>query len=108
MNRNAVLKSKVLKANGINIATRLEHSHLRSAKHALPLGDAPENLEVPAAVARAFVKDMRAFFAEEDSTKRDEIAARQLYVLKQYNPPRAKKLRLSDINTMFLQMRDQV
>jgi hypothetical protein len=33
-------------------------------------------IELPPAVARAFVKDMRAFFAEKSATKRDEIAAR--------------------------------
>jgi hypothetical protein len=38
-------------------------------------------IELPPAVAKAFVKDMRAFFAEENAIKRDEIAARQLHVL---------------------------
>jgi hypothetical protein len=36
-------------------------------------------IELPPAVARAFVKDMRAFFAEKNAIKRDEIAARQLH-----------------------------
>jgi hypothetical protein len=67
-----------------------------------------KQLEVPPAVARAFVKDMRAFFAEPNAIKRDEIAARQLRVLREYNPPRAKKLRLSDVHEMFVQMRDQL
>jgi hypothetical protein len=35
-----------------------------------------KELEAPAAVARAFVKDMRAFFDEPNPIKRDEIAAR--------------------------------
>jgi hypothetical protein len=35
-------------------------------------------LELPPAVARSFVKDMRAFFAEKNAIKRDEIAARGL------------------------------
>jgi hypothetical protein len=42
----------------------------------------PQSLELPMAVAKAFVRDMRAYFAESDQTKRDEIAARQLHVLK--------------------------
>jgi hypothetical protein len=65
-----------------------------------------KELEVPAAVARAFFKDMRAFFAEENAIKRDEIAARQLHALRGYILPRSKKLRLSDVHEMFLRMRD--
>jgi hypothetical protein len=65
-----------------------------------------KQLEVPPAVARAFVEDMRAFFAEKNAIKRDEIAARQLHVLRAYDPPRAKKLRLSEVHEMFLQMKD--
>ena len=51
-------------------------------------------IELPLAVARDFVKDMRAFFKEKDAIKADEIAARQLRALRVYSPPRAKKLRL--------------
>jgi hypothetical protein len=36
---------------------------------------APEPMELPLAVARAFVKDMRAFLVEKNTIKRDEIAA---------------------------------
>jgi hypothetical protein len=63
-------------------------------------------IELPPAVAHRFVDDMRAFFAEKNAIKHDEIAARQLHVLRNYNPPRAKKLRLSDVHEMFLQMKD--
>jgi hypothetical protein len=62
-------------------------------------------IELPPEVARAFVRDMRAFFAERDTNKRDEIASRQLQALNEYRGPR--KLRLADIKQMFLQMRDQ-
>ena len=41
-------------------------------------------IELPAGAARDFLEDMRAFFAEKDSIKRDEIAARQLHALKQH------------------------
>ena len=65
-------------------------------------------LDLPlAAVARAFVKDMTAFFAEEDKHKQDEIAARQLSALNQYRGRQEKPLRLSDIKMMFRQMKDQ-
>ena len=59
-------------------------------------------IELPPAVARAFVKDMRAFLAEENAIKRDEIASRQLHALKQH----IGKLRLFDVKEMFLQMKD--
>ena len=60
-------------------------------------------IELPAAVARAFAKDMRAFLAEENAIKRDEIAARQLHALKQHYTSRP---RLFDVKEMFLQMKD--
>ena len=34
-------------------------------------------LDLPPTVARDFVKDMHAFFAEEDKHKQDEIAAQR-------------------------------
>jgi hypothetical protein len=58
-------------------------------------------MELPPAVARAFVKDMRAFLAEENAIKRDEIAARQLHALTQHY---TGNLRLFDVREMFLQM----
>jgi hypothetical protein len=67
-----------------------------------------KEIELPPTVARAFVKDMRAFFNEKDAIKADEIAARQLRALRPYSPPQAKKLRLFDVKQMFLHMRDQV
>jgi hypothetical protein len=63
--------------------------------------------EFPSDVARRFFKDLRAFLAEKNTTKADGIAARQLQVLRQYQGPREKKLRLSDVKQIFLQMKDQ-
>jgi hypothetical protein len=63
-------------------------------------------IDLPPAVARRFVKDMLAYFAEPNSIKRDEIATRQLHALRQYQGPREKKLRLVDVIEMFRQMRD--
>jgi hypothetical protein len=62
-------------------------------------------IELPPEVARRFVRDMLAYFAEPNSIKRDEIAARQLHALRQYY---SGKLRLTDVTQMFVQMRDQV
>jgi hypothetical protein len=41
-------------------------------------------IELPPAVARRFVEDTRAFHAEPNAIKADEIAARQLHALKQH------------------------
>jgi len=66
-----------------------------------------EQIELPPKVAKAFVKDMRAFFAAGRNTiKADEIAARQLHALRAYQGPREKKLKLTDIKCIFVEMRD--
>ena len=65
-------------------------------------------LTLPPDVAKGIVKDMRAFFAEEDATKRDVIAVRQLRALKEHQGPREKPLRLSDVKQMFREMKDVV
>jgi hypothetical protein len=62
-------------------------------------------IQLPPEIARAFIRDLKAFFAEENPIKRDEIAARQLHALRQHY---AGKLKLIDVREMFLQMRDQV
>ena len=62
-------------------------------------------INLPPDIARGFVKDMRAFFSEEDATKRDVIAVRQLHALKEHQGPREKPLRLSDVKQMFREMK---
>jgi hypothetical protein len=63
----------------------------------------PKPIELPPEIARRFVEDMRAFFAEKNTIKADGIAARQLHALKQHY---SGKLRLTDVKEMFLQMMD--
>jgi hypothetical protein len=63
-------------------------------------------LQLPPAVARAFVKDMRAFFAESHAIKRDEIAGRELHALREHLGPRDKRLRLTNVHELFLAMKD--
>ena len=65
-------------------------------------------IELLPAVARSFAKDMRAYHATKDSIKRDEIAARQAWLLDQHLGPRAKKLRVIDVKQMFVEMKGQV
>jgi hypothetical protein len=45
-------------------------------------------IELPPEVARRFVEDMRAFFVEPNTIKRDEIAGRQMAALRKYQGPR--------------------
>jgi hypothetical protein len=66
----------------------------------------PTPLELPPAVARGFVKAMNDYFVEANPVKRDAIAAHQLSVLRTYQRPRDKPLRLADVKQMFEQMRD--
>jgi hypothetical protein len=63
-------------------------------------------IELPPAVARRFVEDRRVFSAEESQIKRDGIAGRQMSVLRQYQGPREKPVRIPDVKELFLQMRD--
>jgi hypothetical protein len=49
---------------------------------------------------------MNEYFAEEDPTKREAIAAHQLSILGQYQNPRDGKLSLSDVKEMFSTMRE--
>jgi hypothetical protein len=65
-----------------------------------------KSLDLPPAVARAFVDDVRAYFAEENPIKREGIAVRQLRALREHQGPREKKLRLSDVKELFAQMKD--
>ncbi len=62
---------------------------------------------LPPEVAEAFVADMRAYFAEKNAIKRDEIAGRQMSVLRRYQGPREKPVRIPDIKDMFRQMMDE-
>jgi len=63
-------------------------------------------IELPPAVAKAFVADIHAYFKEKNQIRQHEIAARQLHALRQHQGPRDKKLRLSDVTQMFVQMKD--
>jgi hypothetical protein len=57
-------------------------------------------IDLPPDVARAFLADMRAYFAETSQIKRDEIAARQRAILAEYVRGR---LRVADVKEMFEQ-----
>ena len=51
---------------------------------------------------------MLAFYAETNPIKRDEIAIRQMSVLRQYQGPREKPLSIPHIMEMFRLTRDNL
>jgi hypothetical protein len=62
-------------------------------------------IELPPEAAKAFVRDMKAFF-KASGHEADEIAAEAGWRLKQHLR-RGTRLRISDVKELFLQMRDQ-
>ena len=63
-----------------------------------------QQLELPPEVARGFVRDMKAYFKAEGH-KRDEIAARQRSALSEFQGPRERALRVTDVIKMFNEMK---
>jgi hypothetical protein len=59
-------------------------------------------LELPPAVARAFVKDMRAFHAEKNGARRDAIVAQQAWLLNQHL---AKPVKIHEVKALFHEMK---
>jgi hypothetical protein len=53
------------------------------------------NMNLPPDIARRFVEDMEAFYAEPNAIKQGEIAARQLHILREHRKPRDPKTRLT-------------
>jgi hypothetical protein len=51
---------------------------------------------------------MRAFYAEKNLITRDEIAGRQMHALRQFQGPREKPVRISDIMETFREMKDGI
>ncbi len=60
-------------------------------------------IELPPGLARRFLEDMRAFYAETNAINRDEIAAGQLHALKRHW---TRKLRLYDVKQMLEPIRE--
>lgn len=61
--------------------------------------------DLPPQVARAFVRDMKAYFSEEDPIKRDQIAVLQLRRLQDHWKG---KIRLDDVKKLFREMREHL
>jgi hypothetical protein len=58
-------------------------------------------LEIPPPVACSFMADAKAYYAEDNPLKDDEIAVRQVRALKEHRRPRDLKMRLVDVKKSF-------
>ena len=63
-----------------------------------------KSLDLPPGVAKAFVKDMQAYFAEEDGHRRDAHSRAPASRTQSAPGPREKLLGLSDVKRMFILM----
>jgi hypothetical protein len=66
-----------------------------------------KSIELPLQVAKAFVRDMRAYHAEKSPIKRYEIASRQIYVLRRYQGKNERPIKLNQVRQMFEELSDQ-
>jgi len=64
----------------------------------------PKPIDLPPAAARAFVRDMRAYHAEKNGTKRDALVAHQAWLLNQHL---AKPVKVHEVRALFHEMKDQ-
>ncbi|WP_316172387.1 hypothetical protein [Bradyrhizobium sp. SZCCHNRI2049] len=63
-------------------------------------------LDLPPAVARAFMADLAAYRAAATGFDKDAIAARQLRALREHLRPSDGRLRLTDVRELFEAMRE--
>ncbi len=62
-------------------------------------------LELPFEVAQRFVRDMKAFHAEHNALRRDEIASGTLHMMREHY---RNGLKLSDVKRMFDRLREEL
>jgi hypothetical protein len=66
------------------------------------------NFDLPPDAARRFVDDMRAYHAEKSGAKREEIAARQAWLLNEHLPRRARRVRTTEVAEVFGLMKENL
>ena len=64
-------------------------------------------MEIPPPVAGSFMADMKAYYAEDNPLKRDEIAAPQVRALNEHRRSRDLKMRLVDVKNLFELLRGE-
>jgi hypothetical protein len=67
----------------------------------------PRKIEIPREAARAFVRDLRAYYVTKDRDRRTQIAARQAEQLSKHLPGKAV-VEMAEVRELFRQMRDHL
>jgi hypothetical protein len=63
-------------------------------------------VDIPPNAAKAFMRDLKAFFKEPDPHKRDEIAARQMHSLWEHQRPGDRRVNILDVKELFHAMQN--
>jgi len=92
------IQLNAIRCNGLQISGG---GLLRSLKYPNNLR---KQLDIPPEIAKAFVRDMKAFFKARDQLARDETAAGTGWIL-QNHMPRGTKLGITEVKEMFYQER---
>jgi hypothetical protein len=65
-----------------------------------------KQIEIPPAAAKAFMRDLTAFFKETDPHKRDLIAGDQMRALWEHQRPGDRRVNILDVKELFHAMRN--
>jgi hypothetical protein len=65
----------------------------------------PKPFELPLETAKAFVRNMKAYFRTNDLYKRTEIAAKQSWLLQQHMP-HGTRVRIGEVKELFHKMKN--
>ena len=63
-------------------------------------------VQIPPAAAKAFMRDLKAFFKEKDTHKRDLIAGDQMRALWEHQRPSDRRVTILDVKELFYAMKD--
>lgn len=64
------------------------------------------NFKIPPAAAQRFIEDMRAYHAEPNGHKREEIAARAAWLLNEHLPA-ARRIKTHEVAEAFALMKER-
>ncbi len=65
-------------------------------------------IELPPEVARKFMADLAAYVAAQTGLEKDEIAARQLRILREHLRPSDGRLRLTEVRKLMDAMAEEL
>jgi hypothetical protein len=62
-------------------------------------------IEIPPTAAKAFMRDLQAFFEEKNLYRRDMIAGDQMRALREHQRPSDKPITIGDVKELFHAMK---